>query len=157
MLYQESDRTPGGTAAALRQEALTGEQTAFSFHEIKALGVKNGLTKLLRSGNLTDSADIETARSTLQDVSSALDAWDEAALNGRFNGAIARGEISPARVEAAKARALTNDLSPFDNPADPSAYIGPETPWGAPDPHVAGAGVGGTGSDSPVIEPDALS
>jgi hypothetical protein len=147
-LYKPTDRSPGGTAEALRQEAATGEPTAGKFHDVKGVSIKNGLTNLLERGDLKKLSDVSTARVTLQDLSSSLDTWDQAAASGTFNDAVARGAggLTQVRVNAATIRGTSTDISPFDNPADPAAYVGPETSWGTPE--VSGSG--GSGGGDPV-------
>jgi hypothetical protein len=87
ILYQETDKMPGGTAAALREEARTGKPVGNSFHEVKAIGVENGLGSLVESNELPTRYDRLVARAALADLSNSRVGWDTAAAGGRFDEA----------------------------------------------------------------------
>lgn len=72
-LFQETDRLPGGTAGAVRNEARTGLPTGNKFHTMKAQQNITNLEKILRRTNL-DPVDRATAEALVADLKSALQA-----------------------------------------------------------------------------------
>ncbi|MBI5624485.1 MAG: hypothetical protein HY924_11965 [Elusimicrobia bacterium] len=72
-LFQETDRLPGGTAGAVRNEARTGLPTGNKFHAMKAQQNITNLEKILRRTNL-DPVDRATAEALVADLKNALKA-----------------------------------------------------------------------------------
>lgn len=71
MLFQASDKLPGGTAGAVRYEAQTGNLLSASGHAQKAQEIINGLQRLLNGGTLSPG-DTATARGLIEDLKNAL-------------------------------------------------------------------------------------
>jgi hypothetical protein len=73
-LFQSSDRYSGGTAGAVRREAMTRLQTGGRWHAQKAQDNINRLNRLLRTRHMSprDRATAEAMRSDLQNALSAL-------------------------------------------------------------------------------------
>jgi len=71
MLFQATDKLPGGTAGAVRSEIRTGELLSDAGHSIKAQEIVNGLQNLVKSGTLSQS-DTATAKGLIEDLKGAL-------------------------------------------------------------------------------------
>jgi hypothetical protein len=140
-LYQDTDRTPGGTAAALREEALTGKPVGKGFHDVKGSGIESGLQDLLEQNKLPSRTDRLVARATLSDLAEAQFQFDAAAEAERFSVGSGSGQLSSARFGAAVERfqatiAQTaigvdsaNPTVSFDDGSDPDPdIIPPEIP-----------------------------
>lgn len=70
-MFQVTDRLPGGTAGAVRYELMTGDTVGGSSHLQKASDIIQGLTRLLKSGQLSLNDQI-TARALIQELQGAL-------------------------------------------------------------------------------------
>jgi RHS repeat-associated protein len=70
-LFRTTDKLPGGTAGAVRQELETGEAVGDAFHSIKAAERAAQLEKLVNTGTLSTN-DTNLARAIVQDLRNAL-------------------------------------------------------------------------------------
>jgi hypothetical protein len=133
-LYREGDRMPGGTAAALREEARTGKPYGGDgFHDVKGTSSIKGLENVLDDQPDLSRTDRLVARAELADLSSAQESFDQAASEGRFAVGSGPGELSPARQQAASER-FNSDIieNAFgENPANPGTVIGDDGSGGA--------------------------
>ncbi|MBI2384495.1 MAG: trypsin-like peptidase domain-containing protein [Elusimicrobia bacterium] len=73
-LFQPTDRYPGGTAGALRREAMTKVQTGNRWHAQKAQDNINRLNRLLRTRKMSD-VDRMTAEAIKADLQHSVEAW----------------------------------------------------------------------------------
>jgi hypothetical protein len=122
-MFQPGDRLPGGTAGALREEALTGKPVGSSFHDVEGPKIANQLRDVIQSGDLQSRSDRLVARAAYDDLWEAQSDWDTAAAGGKFDAAAATGEakMSWGRVASADTTFDGNlfPRSPDMNPTDP--------------------------------------
>ncbi|MGH9967444.1 MAG: RHS repeat-associated core domain-containing protein, partial [Pyrinomonadaceae bacterium] len=70
-LFQSTDRLPGGTAGAIRNELATGEATGGTFHSMKGQQTINRLRNIMSQEKLSP-ADQATAQRLMHDLQDAL-------------------------------------------------------------------------------------
>jgi len=70
-LFKTTDKVPGGTAGAVRQELESGEAVGEKFHSIKAAERARQLEKLVNTGTLS-AKDTSLATAIMQDLRNAL-------------------------------------------------------------------------------------
>lgn len=73
-LFQPSDQLPGGTAGAIRNEALTGAPTKGHWHLQKGQEHLNTLNRILRRTDL-GAADRATAEALREELRNAINLW----------------------------------------------------------------------------------
>ena len=138
-LYQDTDRTRGGTAAALREEARTGKPVGNGFHDVKGNGIENGLRDLLEKNKLPSREDRLVARATLTDLAEAQFQFDAAAAAERFSVGSGSGQLSSRRYGAAVERfqASIAQTAIGQSPGDPPVSVGGDA-GSAGDPSAPG-------------------
>lgn len=71
--YKVTDTISGGTFGAVRNELITGQPTAGTFHFEKMMNTLSGLSNVLKSGNLTQG-DLGVISTLINNASKAISA-----------------------------------------------------------------------------------
>ena len=70
-VYQSTDKLPGGTFGAVRNEIITGQPTGGTFHFTKMMDTLNGIGNVLKSGNVSQG-DLKAIQTLINNAAKAV-------------------------------------------------------------------------------------